>query len=113
LADNVCGQLNNGDIQIYDATVTTLLATLNLGATAFGAAAGGTATANAITANPSAAATGDAAVAIFRTSGASEVFRCSVSGSGGAGDLKLSTVSATISAGQQVSCPSFSYSAPA
>jgi hypothetical protein len=112
LADYIVDQLDDGELQIYDSDETTLLAILSLGTPAFGDASDGVATANAITSDASADATGDAAVAHFCDASGNIIFKCSVSEKGGGGDLELSSDSATITSGQEVSCQSFSYSAP-
>src|SRR5688572_27131057 len=65
---------------------------------AFGAAANGVATASAITADTSALA-GTIAKARARDSTNAEVFICSVTATGGGGDIELNSV--TISAGQE------------
>ena len=112
MCDHVVDQLDGGDIQLWDSAETTLLATLTFMSPAFGnagASVEGQAAANAIGSDSSADATGDAAYAYLRNSGGTVIARCSVSGSGGAGDLKLTTASATITAGQTVSCSSLTY----
>lgn len=77
---------------------------------AFGAAAAGTATANAIGDDTSAAG-GTAAKFKFQDRNNSEVFRGSVTGTGGGGDIELDNV--TVGAGVTVSITSFTYSASA
>lgn len=86
------------------------VATLTFGNPAFGAAATGTATANAITADTNAVG-GTIAKAELRQGNATAIVLCSVTATGGGGDIQLNSV--VISAGQQVSITSLTYSAPA
>lgn len=93
--------MTSGDVEV---------ATLTMSATAFGAAASGTCNANAITDDTN--ATGGTAALYKITDGAdTEIFRGSVTATGGGGDLQLSSVN--IGAGDTVSISSFSYTAPA
>jgi hypothetical protein len=85
------------------------VATLTLANPAFGAAANGTATANAIAPDTNAAG-GTIAKAELRQGAATPVVLCSVTATGGGGDITLNSV--VISAGQQVSLTSLTYSAP-
>lgn len=77
---------------------------------AFGDAVAGTATANAIQSDTNAAG-GTIAKARAKDSNGIECFACSVTASGGGGDITLNSV--IISAGQQVSMTSLTYTAPA
>lgn len=77
---------------------------------AFGAAASGTATAAAIGDDTSAAG-GTAAKFKFQNRDNAEVFRGSVTGTGGGGDIELDNV--VVGAGVTVSITSFTYSASA
>lgn len=86
------------------------VATLTFGDPAFGAAANGTAAANAITSDTNATG-GTAAKAVAQDSDGTDVFLCSVSATGGGGDVELSSVE--IGAGDTVSMSALSYSAPA
>jgi hypothetical protein len=86
------------------------VATLTFANPAFGAAAAGTATANAIVADTNAVG-GTIAKAELRQGGATPIVLCSVTATGGGGDIQLNSV--VISAGQQVSITSLTYSAPA
>ena len=88
----------------------TELAVLPCSDPAFGAASSGTATASSITSDTNAVA-GTAALFKFRDSDSNEVFRGTVTATGGGGDLELSSVS--FGAGDTVSISSFSYSASA
>lgn len=86
------------------------VATLTFSDPAFGAAVGGTATAAAITADSSATG-GTIAKAALRTSTPADQILCSVTATGGGGDIELNSV--VVSAGQTVSMSSLTYSAPA
>ena len=76
----------------------------------FGAAANGVCTAQPITADTNAIG-GTIAKARAKDSTGVEVWACSVSATGGGGDIQLNSV--VISAGQQVSLTSLTYAAPA
>lgn len=91
----------SGDVEV---------ATCTFSATAFGAASSGTATASAITDDTNATG-GTIAKARAKDSNTTEVFACSVTNTGGGGDIELSNV--VVSAGQTVSVTSLTYSAPA
>lgn len=75
---------------------------------AFGAAASGVATAAAITSDTNADG-GTATKAELRQGGGTPVILCSVTATGGGGDIQLSSV--VISAGQTVSISSLTYTA--
>lgn len=90
----------SGDVEV---------ATLTFSDPAFGAAASGTATASAITSDTNATG-GTIAKARAKDSTGTEVFACSVTATGGGGDIQLSSVA--VSAGQTVSVSSLTYSAP-
>ena len=109
---------NSGFMQIYTGTQpatpdaalsgNTLLATLNLNATAFGAASGGTKTAGAITSG-TAVATGTATFfRVFKSDDATAVIDGSVGTSGA--DLNLNDVA--ITTGGTVSVTSWTVSMP-
>lgn len=91
----------SGDVEV---------ATLTFSDPAFGAASSGTATASAITSDTNATG-GTIAKARAKDSTGTEVFACSVTATGGGGDIQLSSVG--VSAGQTVSMSSLTYSAPA
>ena len=79
-----------GTLEFLLANATTEVATLTFSDPAFGNAATGVATASAITSDTS--ATGNAAaatVAKFKDSDGTEVLRCSVTVTGGGGDITL------------------------
>jgi len=108
LADFVCDQLDSGTLE-FQTSGDVEVATLTFNAAAFAAASSGTATAGAITADTSATG-GTIAKARAKSSGAVEKFACSVTATGGGGDITLSSV--VVSAGQTVSVSSLTYSAP-
>jgi len=85
------------------------VATLTLSATSFGAASSGTSTANAIASDTNAAG-GTIAKASFQDHTGLEIFNCSVTATGGGGDITLNSV--VVSSGQTVSITSLTYSAP-
>lgn len=114
LADYTVDQIDvgttdaNGDLVIATSGDVEV-ATLACSAPAFGAASSGTATANAISDDTNATG-GTAAVHWFQNKDNAEVFRGSVTATGGGGDLELSSTS--IGAGDTVSVSSYTYSAP-
>ena len=94
---------------VFQTSGGTAVATLTFSNPAFGAAASGTATASAITSDTNAAG-GTTTKAELRQGGATPIVLCSVTNTGGGGDIQLS--STVISAGQTVSVTSLTYSAP-
>ena len=113
LADFIVDQLDvntpPGKIIMQTAGAVTV-ATLTFANPAFGAAAAGVATANAIVADTNAVG-GTIAKAELRQGGSTPIVLCSVTATGGGGDIQLNSV--VISAGQQVSLTSLTYAAPA
>jgi hypothetical protein len=113
LADFIVDQLDTntppGKIIMQTAGSVTV-ATLTFANPAFGAASAGTATANAIVADTNAVG-GTIAKAELRQGAGTPIVLCSVTATGGGGDIQLNSV--VISAGQQVSLTSLTYSAPA
>lgn len=91
----------SGDVEV---------ATLTFSDPAFGSASGGTATASAITQDTSATG-GTIAKARAKDSTGTEVFSCSVTATGGGGDITLNSV--VVSVGQAVQMTSLTYTAPA
>lgn len=91
----------SGDVEV---------ATLTFSAAAFGASSGGTATAAAITSDTSATG-GTIAKARLKNAVGTDKIICSVTATGGGGDIQLNSV--VVSAGQTVSMSSLTYSAPA
>jgi hypothetical protein len=113
LADFVVDQLDEGTppgTLVFQTSADVEVATLTLGNPAFGAAASGTATANAITADSSATG-GTIAKARLKNAVGTDKIICSVTATGGGGDITLNSV--VVSAGQQVTMSSLTYSAPA
>jgi len=88
----------------------TALATLALGATAFYSAANGTAEAYPITQDSNAAGGGDIATATLQKADGTVILQCSVTATGGGGDITLSG-GLTIGSGDVVSCSSLTYTA--
>lgn len=86
------------------------VATLTFSATAFGGAVAGVATAAAITSDTNAVG-GTIAKAELRNAAGTPKILCSVTATGGGGDIQLSSV--VISAAQTVSISSLTYTAPA
>lgn len=86
------------------------VATLTFANPAFGAAANGTATAGTIVDDASATG-GTVAKARLKNAAGTDKIICSVTATGGGGDIELDDV--TILAGQNVSITSLTYSAPA
>jgi hypothetical protein len=95
---------------IMQTAASATVATLTFPNPAFGAAAAGTATAGTIVADTNAVG-GTIAKAELRQGGGTAIILCSVTATGGGGDIQLNSV--VISAGQQVSLTSLTYSAPA
>ena len=94
---------------IMQTAASATVATLTFANPAFGAAASGVATANAIVADSSAVG-GTISKAELRQGGSTAIVLCSVTATGGGGDIQLNSV--VISAGQQVSMTSMTYAAP-
>ena len=98
------GQLN------FTAAASTSLVLCTFASTAFGAASTGVKTANTIT-DGTVTVAGTATICIIRTSTQQlEVCRCSVTSTGGGGDIELS--SNVLSSGQTLSITSLTYTAP-
>jgi hypothetical protein len=85
------------------------VAILTFSTTAFGSSSGGTATAAAITSDTNAAG-GTISKARLKNAAGTDKVICSVTATGGGGDIQLSSV--VVSAGQTVSLSSLTYSAP-
>lgn len=110
IADHVVDQLDPSGKIIMQTSGGVTVATLPFSATAFGNAASGVATAAAITSDTNAVG-GTIAKAELQTSGGTAKVLCSVTATGGGGDITLSSV--IISAGQTVALTSLTYTAPA
>jgi hypothetical protein len=89
-----------------------VVATLVMSNPAFGNAATGVATANAITADSSAAGNASSVTyARFNDRDAAEVYRATVTGVGGGGEIEIAG-GTTIGAGAEVSCSSLTHTQP-
>lgn len=86
------------------------VATCPFSNTAFGSSSSGTATANAITSDSSATG-GTIAKARLKNAAGTDKILCSVTATGGGGDIELNSVA--VSAGQTVAVSSLTYSAMA
>jgi hypothetical protein len=95
---------------IMQTAASATVATLTFANPAFGNSTSGVATANAIVADTNAVG-GTISKAELRQGGATAIVLCSVTATGGGGDIQLNSV--VISAGQQVSLTSLTYAAPA
>jgi len=113
IADFVVDQIDEGTppgTLVFQTSGDVEVATCTFGNPAFGAASSGTATANAITDDTSATG-GTIAKARLKNQAGTDKIICSVTATGGGGDIELNSVS--VSAGQTVSVTSLTYSAPA
>jgi hypothetical protein len=113
ITDTVLALLNAGSppghiIMATSGVVT--VATLTLSTTAAGSSSGGTGTFSSITSDTNAVG-GTIAIAVFKNAAGTEIFRCSVTATGGGGDIEMNSV--VVSAGQTVAITSLTYSAPA
>ncbi|HTK88435.1 MAG TPA: hypothetical protein VL329_11900 [Nitrospiraceae bacterium] len=111
IADSVVDQLDEGTppgVLVFLTSGGSTVATLTLSNPAFGSAVGGTATANAITSDTNAVG-GTIAKAELRNAAGTAKILCSVTATGGGGDITLSSLA--ISAGQTVSVSSLTYTA--
>ena len=112
VCDFVLNQLNEGTppgTLVFQTAADVTVATLTLSNTAFGASAGGTATAAAITSDTNAAG-GTIAKARLRNAAGTDKIICSVTTTGGGGDIEMSNV--VVTAGQTVAITSLTYTAP-
>lgn len=112
MADFVVDQLDEGTPPGYLSFQTSgdvEVARLPFANPAFGAAAAGVATAGAIVSDTNADGGTITKAKAFNAAG-TEKFRCSVTATGGGGDIELSSV--IVSAGQTVSMTSLTYAAP-
>ena len=111
IADYVASQINGAAASTleFQTSADVEVATLIFSLTAFGAAASGVITANAITSDTTGTA-GTIAKARIKKSTLAEVLNCSVTATGGGGDIQLSSV--VISTGQTVAVSSLTYTAP-
>lgn len=113
IADFVVDQLDEGTPPgkiIMQTSGGSTVATLTFSNTAFGSASAGVATAASITSDTNAVG-GTIAKAELRNAAGTAKVLCSVTATGGGGDITLSAV--VISAGQTVSLTNLTYTAPA
>jgi hypothetical protein len=113
IADFVVDQLDEGTppgTLVFQTSGDVEVATLTLANPAFGAASNAVATAGSITSDSSATG-GTIAKARLKNAAGTDKIICSVTATGGGGDIELSSVS--VSAGQTVSVTSLTYTAPA
>ncbi len=98
-------------MRIEDSTGPTTLVDFNLQDPSYGAAAGGTITLNGTPIGATASGTGTADRFLVLSQGGSEVFRGTVTGSGGGGDIEVDNPN--IVSGQTASLDSHTYSSSA
>lgn len=113
IADQVTAQADVGTtnaILELQTAATSTAALLTMGTSAFGAAAAGVATASTITDDTNAIGGTATQAVIYSSTENNEVLSCSVTSTGGGGDIELS--SNVISSGQTVSITSLTYTAP-
>jgi hypothetical protein len=111
VCDFIVDQIDEGagaGLLVFQTSGDVEVATLTFSDPAFGAASAGTATASAITQDSSATG-GTIAKARLQSSASTDKIICSVTATGGGGDIELNSVS--VSAGQAVSVSALSYSA--
>ena len=114
LADTVVDRIDLGPAAgrlIMQTSGGSNLATLTFSDPAFGASSGGVAAASAITSSSNATSAGTIAKAILQDSSNVLVCSCSVTATGGGGDITLNSV--IVSDLQEVSISSLTYTAPA
>ena len=102
-----------GNLILYLANASTEVATLPLNDPAFGGAVNGVATLDVDPAVTDTSATGNAAaatIAMFKDSDGTEVLRCSVSATGGGGDIVLT--SNVIASGETVAITALTVTVP-
>lgn len=113
IADYVVDQIDTGTGAgklEFQTAGDVVVATLTFSAVAFGAAASGVATAAAITSDTNAVGGTIAKARIKKGTSLVEILSCSVTATGGGGDITLSSV--VVSAGQTVAVSSLTYTAP-
>ena len=109
IADAVTATIGASGKIIMQTGAAATVATLLFSATAFPGSTAGVATANAITSDTNAVG-GTIAKAELQTAAGVAKVLCSVTATGGGGDIQLSSV--IVSAGQTVSMTSLTYTAP-
>ena len=106
MCDHVVNQLDNGTIEIQTSGAVAL-ATMNLGASAYDAAVGGVAAASNVPLEDTNANAGTAAQAQQKAAASTVIIQCSVTATGGDGDIQLSSIN--FSAGDTVRLTSLTY----
>jgi len=112
IADFVVDQLDEGTppgVLVLQTSGDVTVATLTFSNPAYGAAAAAVATANAITSDTNAVG-GTMAKARQRNAAGTDKIICSVTATGGGGDITFNSV--VVSAGQTVAMTSLTYTAP-
>lgn len=113
IVDTVTGQIDTGSTfgeLEFQASASTALVVVTFDSTAFGAASTGLATAETIT-DGIVLVAGTATIGLVRSSTQNlEVLSCSVTSTGGGGDIELS--SNVLSTGQTVSVTALTYTGP-
>jgi hypothetical protein len=112
IADHVVDQIDEGTppgTLVMQTSGDVEVATLTFANPAFGAAANSVASAGAIVSDTDATG-GTIAKARFKNNAGTDKVICSVTATGGGGDIELSSV--VVSAGQTVSLSSLTYTAP-
>lgn len=108
--DNYINTTGGGTAQVQILDGSTQLVSFDLANPAFGAASSGTITLNSTPIAGTASAAGTADIGQITDRGGTDVIFCSVTGSGGGGDIEASNTS--IANGQSCSLTSLTYSAP-
>ena len=109
IVDYVVDQLDGGTVE-YQTSGDAKVAACTFGTPAFGDSASGVATANAITDDLSAVG-GTITKAQLKASGGTAIVNCSVTATGGGGDIELSSV--VIGATERVATDALTYTGPA
>ena len=111
IADFVCAQINEGTPPgklVMQTAAAATVATLTFGNPAFAGSVAGVSTANAIVSDTNAVGGTIAKAELRNAAGLAKVL-CSVTATGGGGDIQLSSV--VVSAGQTVSLSALTYTA--
>ena len=114
ICNHVVDQLDEGTPPgklVMQTSGSSNVATLTFSTTAFGASSGGVAAAAAITASSNLTSAGTIAKAVLNNAAGSNKILCSVTATGGGGDIELNSV--IVSDLQEVSISSLTYAAPA
>ena len=108
-ADSLGAALNNGTL-VFQTSGGVTVATLTFGADAFPSASSGVITANAIASDTNAVG-GVIAKCSWKNSGATELINCTVTATGGGGDITLSNL--TLGAGDTLAISALTFTSPA